>query len=413
MSTPLRILFLLTQDLDSPGGLGRYFPLARALAERGHQVKIAALHPNWAGISERRFVKDGVQVEYVAPMHVIKVGSQKKYYSPLRLIGVVLRATWALTRVALTTPADIIQVGKPHPMNSLAGLLAQSLQGKALCVDCDDYEMANLHFGGGWQKFGVQVFEILAPRRADAVTAHTHFLRDHLISLGVTPEHFTYLPHGADHKRFAQVDQAQVERIRAELGLAGKQVVAFIGSLSLPSHPVELLLEAFQRVHAARPQAVLLIVGGGEEYDRLVKRAQELELGEAVIFRGRVPGSEPPLYCRLADVQAEPVIDNTVGRSSLPLKMFESWVSGVPFITGDVGDRGMVMGNPPAGLLVRPGDPEALAEAILQILSDPELAAELRARGFARADEYSWERLAERMEAVYQKVSKPQHGSRR
>ncbi len=43
----MRILFLLTQDLDSPSGAGRYQPMAKYLTKLGHQVTIAALHSNY------------------------------------------------------------------------------------------------------------------------------------------------------------------------------------------------------------------------------------------------------------------------------------------------------------------------------------------------------------------------------
>jgi hypothetical protein len=105
----MRILFLLTQDLESPSGLGRYWPLARALAKQEHQVKIAALHANFASLNTHQQKQDGVDIHYVAPMHVMKSGNQKNYYTPLQLLGVVLRATLALTGVALKTSTDLIR----------------------------------------------------------------------------------------------------------------------------------------------------------------------------------------------------------------------------------------------------------------------------------------------------------------
>jgi glycosyltransferase involved in cell wall biosynthesis len=191
----------------------------------------------------------------------------------------------------------------------------------------------------------------------------------------------------------------------------GKKVITFIGSLSLPSHPVDILLDAFQQINTAIPQSRLLIVGGGEEYERLIARANWLGLKEAVIFRGRVPGAEVPLYYKLADVSAEPVVNNPVGRSSLPIKMFESWAAGVPFVTQDVGDRRMVLGEPQAGLLALPGDANSLASAILKILSDRELSEVLRERGFRQAKKYSWENLAKEMEAAYFKAIKSKYGN--
>ncbi len=334
----------------------------------------------------------------------LKEDNLKKYYPAGQLIKIVMQATKQLVKAAWSSEAEIIQVGKPHPMNGSAGLVAHYLKKKVLFVDCDDFEMANIHFGGSWQKAGVQYFERMMPRRADYVSVHTHFLRDQVIGLGVKPERVIYLPHGADNQRFSMVADGEVERLRQALGLEGKKVIAFIGSLSLPSHPVDVLLDAFQQVMTVLPEARLLIVGGGEEYDRLRARANWLGLKEGVIFQGRVPGAEVPKYYGLADVSAEPVIDNAVGRSSLPLKMFKSWAAGVPFVTHDVGDRKLLLGEPPAGRLAQAGDANSLANAILEILGNPDLAEKLRQLGFDRAKQYSWDNLARQMEIAYQKA---------
>lgn len=397
----MKILFLLTQDLESPAGVGRYFPWARGLVQLGHQVRIAALHANYASLKERHFIMDGVDVNYVAQMHVLKQNNQKIYYPAHKLVQISTKATVELVKATWNSEADIIQLGKPHPMNGMAGLIARYVKNKLVFLDCDDFEMANIHFGANWQKVGVRYFESMLPCRVDFVSVHTTFLQNMVLKMGVDPKRVIYLPHGADGKRFSNIDKTKVEEIRAKTGLIGKKVIVYIGSLSMPSHPVDILLDAFLQVHTANPQSILLIVGGGEEYERLVTRARWLGLENSIIFQGRVPGVEVPNYYYLADISTEPVIENQVGRSSLPLKMFESWVAGVPFVTQDVGDRRMVMGDPPAGLVAKAGDPNSLADAIIRILADPELALSLRKRGFEQAEKYSWENLAKKMEAIY------------
>ena len=406
----MKILFLLTQDLESPAGVGRYFPWARGLANLGHQVSIAALHANFASLTNTDFEVDGVDVRYVAQMHVLKQDNLKEYFPAHKLIGITIKSSMELIKAAWTSNADIIQIGKPHPMNGVAGMIVRFLKRKLVFLDCDDFEMANIHFGAGWQKLGVRYFETMLPRHVDYVSVHTNFLRQQVLELGVKPDRIIYLPHGSDETRFSQIDLNRVEKLREEMGLKGRKVVAFIGSLSLPSHPVDILLDAFQQVYTTLPQAKLLIVGGGEEYDHLVARAYWLGLKDIVLFRGRIPGADVPLYYKLADATAEPVIDNPVGRSSLPLKMFKSWVAGVPFITQDVGDRRLMLGEPPAGLIAEAGDANALSKEILRLLADPELANQLRIRGFAQAKKYSWVNLSKQMEAAYQKALLEKYG---
>lgn len=400
----MRILFLLTQDLESPSGLGRYFPLARWLAKSGHQVGITALHSDYQTLERKRFERDGVQVWYVGQMHVLKRGSGKQYYPASRLLAISARATWNLSRAALQSAADIVHIGKPHPMNGTAGLLAKYLRGRTVFLDCDDYEAGSTHFSGDWQKWGVSLFENRLPKRVDHITTHTHFVQDRLVAAGIAPQRISYIPNGVDPERFQGVDRQEVARLRDELNLAGKQVVAYIGSLSLSNHPVDLLLRAFERLYTDIPEAMLLLVGGGEDYQKLESMTVAMGLSQAVHFCGRIDPKQVPLYYRLADVSVDPVFDDAAARGRSPLKLFESWIAGTPFVSADVGERESLLGDPPAGILTQAGDPSSLAEAIHQVLVDRQLAETLRQRGLARVQEYTWDRLAKQMEAVYHSV---------
>lgn len=400
----MRILFLLTQDLESPSGLGRYYPLAKWLVRRGHKVTIAALHADFGSLHHTHSRLEGVDVWYVASMHVLKRGNQKYYYPAYKLLPLTARATWSLSHAAFSVPADIVHVGKPHPMNSIAGLLAKRLQSKCVFLDCDDYEAASGHFNGGWQKPIVRFFEDFTPLHVDHITTHNSFLRDRLLTLGVLETQITCIPNGVDSDRFTPPDPQRVEALRTELDLSGKEVVAFIGSLSVPSHSIYLLLEAFAEVLRSRPDCVLLLVGGGEEYERVIQKVQHMGLSKAVRFTGRVPPEKAPLYYRLADVAVDPVEEDPATRGRLPLKLFESWISGATFVTGDVGDRRSLLGTPPAGMLASPGDSSSLSECILYVLRNPDAALEMRQQGLERVKFYTWDRLSQIMEGAYLQV---------
>ncbi|MBN1147479.1 MAG: glycosyltransferase family 4 protein [Anaerolineales bacterium] len=414
----MKILFLLTQDLESPAGAGRYFPLAKELVRLNHEVTIAALHGDFSELRESRFIKDGVQVQYVSQMHVLKKANQKIYFPAPKLLALTIHASWNLSRAAFTTPADIVHIGKPHPMNSIAGLSVRYLQlrlpanlplkkgtrRKYVLLDYDDYEAASGYFPASWQRWPVAFCENFVPRHVHHVTTHNHFLKDRLISLGIPEERITYLPNGVDLERFKPPGASQVERLRSELNLVGKKVIAFIGTLSLPSHPLDLLIKAFQIVHQVQPDSILLIVGGGGEYNRLVEETHQMGLNNVVHFCGRIPAKDIAAYYRLADVSVDPVYHDLSAQARLPLKLFESWISEVPFITGDVGDRREVLGSPPAGMLALPGNPDALAACILQVFQSPELADELRCLGLTRVKQYSWQHLAQQLENRYQQI---------
>lgn len=397
----MKILFLLTQDLESPTGVGRYLPLAKYLAQNGHQVRIAALHSNFSELTQRQLLVDGIQVQYVAQMQVLKKDNQKIYFPVPKLIFVVVRATINLTIAALNTPADIIHIGKPHPMNTIAGLLARLFKRVTLFLDYDDYEAASGHFQNQWQKKIVQLFEDWAPHWVDHITTNNEFLKNRLLQHGIPELKITILRNGVDPDRFLPGNLEEVEKLRVQLNLTNKRVIAFIGSLSIPSHPVDLLLEAYRFVSNEMVDTVLLIVGGGEEIHNLQHCTDKLGISATTIFCGHVPASEIPSYYRLAEVVIDPVYNDLSAQGRLPLKMFESWITGIPFITSDVGDRKLLLGDPPAGLLVPPGDARQLANGILKILQDLTFANSLKERGLVRVQAFDWKNLANLVEKVY------------
>lgn len=397
----MRILFLLTQDLESPSGLGRYWPMGRELARRGHQVQISTLHSNYEQLTPRRFLREGVIVDYVAPMHVRKLGSLKTYYGAPGLLAISARATLALGKAAVSAPADIIHIGKPHPMNSLAGLAGRLLRGRRVFLDCDDYEAGVGHFSARWQKQVVAWFEKWMPFRVEHITTNTYYTRQRLLESGVAEPKIKYISNGVERERFPAPDPARLEQLRLALGLAGRSVVGFVGSLGRPGHPVELLFQAFSRLIAQHPQTTLLMVGGGEDLPHLQELAQQMGVGDSIVFTGRIPPEQVFLYYRLADVQVDPVLDDGAARGRSPLKLFESWACGVPFVSAAVGDRALLLGDPPAGLLAIPGDALSLADNLAQVLTNPNLAQDLKQRGLLRVQEYFWDRIAEQLVSVY------------
>lgn len=390
----VKIVFLLSQSLNSPSGLGRYGPLAKELAKLGHKVEVIALHPDFDHLDRKENSVDGVPVHYVAQMHVKKSGDTKSYFSNTQLLKIVWSATWQLTRAVLASEPELVIIGKPHPMNSIAGLVARFIKRCEIILDCDDYEAASGRFGSAWQKSIISWFEKWMPHRAKFVTTNTQFMRKKLMSWGILEDKIVYMPNGIDQARFTTPNPNEVKSLRKELALDEWPIIGYIGSLSLASHPVDLLVKAFNQLVDLEVQVVLMLVGGGEDLQNLKDLTNSLGLSRFIKFCGRVPPDRIPLYYSLMDVSVDPVYDNDAARGRSPLKLFESWACGVPFVSGDVGDRSSLLGDPPAGILAKPGSPDELAEAIKSILGDPDLADELRSRGLERVPLFTWNHLA-------------------
>ena len=210
----MKILYLLTQDLESPTGTGRIFPLARELVRLGHRVSIVALSGDYKALEKTHFTRDGVEIYYVGQMHVKKTNGYKVYFSPGRLILILAYATWAFTKATVQIPADIVHLSKPHPMNSIAGLVAKYIMKRRLVLDCDDFEAGTNRFGSAWQQWIIAFFEDHMPHMADMLTTHATFLQNRLLSLGIPIEQIYYLPNGVDYERFCLVDEAELKSLR-------------------------------------------------------------------------------------------------------------------------------------------------------------------------------------------------------
>ncbi len=290
--------------------------------------------------------------------------------APASLIWTILRGGLALAWQAVKIAPDLIHVGKPHPQNIFAGLVAGRILGRRLLLlDYDDLEAESNHTSNGLQRRVLAWLERWFPGRCDGVTTHTRFLADRLQAAGVPAERILRLPSAVDPLRFSPVDPAQLTQHRRELGVAeGQSVVIYVGSFSLVNHPVDLLLQAFALLAQDQPDACLLLVGGGPDLDAMKSLAQSLGIGERCHFLGRIPADQIPALFALATVSVDPVHGDRVAEARWPLKIVESLAAGVPVVTGDIGDRGEMVGR--AGILVPPGDAKALADGLAQVLGD-------------------------------------------
>ena len=390
----MKIVFLLTQSLESPGGAGRALPLAQAIVKAGHSVKILALHPDYGSLKERTFSIDGVEVWYVAQMHVRKVGNEKYYFPPLVLAWVLLVATLRLTYGALVSHADVIQVCKAHPMNLVAAWVKHLLHGVPVFLDSDDYETLNNRFGHPWQQKVVAWFERRAVSFTAGISVSNTFLYQFYQSNGYPTNRLRLVPHGYDVGRFAILEREEtpqtIQRMRESLGIAPiHPTIVFVGSISLLSHAIDLLLEAFQEVLQREPGAILILVGGGEDYIRVQELARKLGVFDRVRFTGKVARDQAPLYFRLGDVSVDPKRQDTLESTTLSLKIVESMAAETPCVSANIGDSAVVLG--PAGVVVAPGNASALADGILSVLQDEEVRKKLQAEARIRKQSFSWD----------------------
>ena len=148
------------------------------------------------------------------------------------------------------------------------------------------------------------------------------------------------------------------------------------------------------------PSVQVLLVGDGPERKALERQARRLGVGDRVRFEGFVVHERLPALLAHADLLVLPSLYEELGTVLL-----EAMQAGLPIIASKTGGIPDVIEDGGNGLLVPPGEPEALARAIDRLLADRDLARRLSEGAQERAKDYDWEVLAERVLRVYQGVS--------
>lgn len=177
--------------------------------------------------------------------------------------------------------------------------------------------------------------------------------------------------------------------------------VLFVGRL-VEKKGVAVLLQAFSRVVDAFPASRLSIIGDGPERNALLKLARTLEIEQNVEFLGAVPQAKLPAHLRAATVFAMPSIIATSGdQEGLGLTQVEAMGCGCPVIASDLPGIRDVVTHGESGLLTSPGDPAALADAIVTLLRDPHLRAQFstNARKLVLG-RFDWEAIADRYRMI-------------
>lgn len=201
-------------------------------------------------------------------------------------------------------------------------------------------------------------------RRARRIFCPSAYLRSVALGWGLDPDRVTVLANPAPDLPALP----SREELRAELGLEG-HVLAFAGRLG-PQKAVGAALEAV----AQAPGVTLVVAGDGPERTALEAHARELGIDGRVRFLGSVPRETVLRLFRAADASVLPS-----AWENFPHTVVEALAVGCPVIATRVGGVPEVVRDGENGLLVAPGDVEALAAAIAHVVVDDELRARLAA----------------------------------
>ncbi|MGH8315785.1 MAG: glycosyltransferase, partial [Steroidobacterales bacterium] len=155
-----------------------------------------------------------------------------------------------------------------------------------------------------------------------------------------------------------------------------------------PIYDIATALRAFALVGARYPDARLTVAGSGPDRAALEELAAQLGIAERVRFTGRLDNAELPALYRAAGI-----VVNASRVDNMPISLLEAMASGVPIVSTNVGGIPHVVEHEATALLVPPGEPVAMANAIIRVLGDRQLALRLRAAGIEAVERYAWPKV--------------------
>jgi glycogen synthase len=207
-----------------------------------------------------------------------------------------------------------------------------------------------------------RMLETHAAHRCDAVAVICEGLRRDLVARGIAREKIIVAPNGVDMSLFGDPPLPDLGLVR-RLGLDGADVVGFIGSF-YDYEGLDDLIAAMPLLLARRPNAHLLLVGGGPVDEALRRQAEESPARDRIRFIGRVPHHEVELYYGLIDILAYPRKKMRLTELVTPLKPLEAMAQRKLVVASNVGGHRELIEDGVTGTLFPAGDPRALAAAL-------------------------------------------------
>jgi glycosyltransferase involved in cell wall biosynthesis len=212
-----------------------------------------------------------------------------------------------------------------------------------------------------------------------------------VIPLGVRSS-FTGIPH-------VRQTIAYHEFLREQKLTDKNRILLYVGS-DHPRKNLRMLAEALARVRKDLPETILLKVGDPglkEGREAFLHDLDRLGLRDSVRFIGNVGDEQLQLFYSLADVFVFPSTFEGFGIPPL-----EAMACGCPVVCSNATSLPEVVGD--AAMLCDPQDADAFARGIVEVLTKPDVAANMRKKGLARAPQFFWEGIAERTLEVYRRI---------
>lgn len=206
--------------------------------------------------------------------------------------------------------------------------------------------------------------------------------------------YYNIIPNGIDVEHWADPTLERVPELDDDL-----TNILYVGRAE-KRKGLSYLIRAFGMVNARIPQTRLVIVGPDSRARRRYEASVRRNGQRNVVFVPAQPYDELPRYHRTADIFCSPAL----GHESQGYVLMEAMASGLPVVASNIDGYASVITHGVDGVLVRPKDSMALADALSALARDTRQRSNLAAAGRQRVEEYSWPRVTQQVLSYYERL---------
>ncbi|MGA7669522.1 MAG: glycosyltransferase family 4 protein [Nitrolancea sp.] len=395
MASAGRRVLMLLENQPYPQD-GRVRRESFALADAGYQVTVICPRN---GDQPRREAVNGVRViRYPHPPTGNGLVGYLVEYGYSTTISFLL-SLW----VAIRGGFDVVHSHNPPDTMFVIGAFFK-LFGKRYVFDHHDLspDMYNARFGGKGNKLvfkALVLLERLSCIVADEVIATNESYREmEMRRDNVNPNHITIVRNGPELGRIKQVDPDP------DLKAMGKTIIGYVGVMGYQDG-VDYLLRAFHHlVHELnRTDFYAVLVGTGDAWHDLRKLSTKLDLDDHVQFTGTISDADLRRYLSSADICVDPDPSNPFNDRSTMIKVTEFMALSKPIVAFDLTENRFTAQQ--AAVFVPANDELAFAQALADLMDDPERQARMGAFGRRRIEEsLAWIHWAPKLIDVYENL---------
>lgn len=251
-------------------------------------------------------------------------------------------------------------------------------------------------------EFAIKIAERFVYKHADHVCANNEALRQYCIDLGASVDKSSVIYPGIDMNRFStSVPRRDLQEF---LGIKSTdKLLLFMGTLFRFSGLIELINELAPKMLSDK-SLKLLILGGGEDFDRLQHLIAELELGSQIMMAGRIEYDDLADYLRLGHVALLPFSPGIVTHNALPGKVLQYLACGLPTIATSL--HGLISMIPQGQGVIYVNDYSEMARAAINLVKDADQRKLLSERGLVSLTQRcDWNSQITKFENLLERVS--------